>query len=67
MISGVQRERTKVVCCVTSDMVGNFRTTSCGDIKTLFLKHTLRRFMNFIKLVSSFNFFKARARGLLFG
>jgi hypothetical protein len=29
--------------------------------KKLFLKHHLRSFENFMKLVSSFNFFKARA------
>jgi hypothetical protein len=36
MISGLSRERTKVVCCVTSGMVGNFRTTLREDIKTVF-------------------------------
>jgi hypothetical protein len=63
MISGLSPERTEVVCCVTSGMVGNFRTASWGDIKTVFLKHPLRSFMNFMKRASSFDFFKTKARG----
>jgi hypothetical protein len=35
--------------------VGNFRTASRGDIKTVFLKHPLRSFM---KRASGFDFFK---------
>jgi hypothetical protein len=57
MISGLSPERTDVVCCVISGMVGNFHTASRVDIKTVFLKHPLRSFMNFMKRASSFDFF----------
>jgi hypothetical protein len=68
VISRLSRERTNVVCCVTSGMVGNFRTTSRIDIKIVFLKHSLRSFMNLLKLASSFDFSKLKLVELdLFG
>jgi hypothetical protein len=41
---------------VTNVMVNNFGATLRGGIKTVFLKHHLKRFENFMKLASSFSF-----------
>jgi hypothetical protein len=45
-------------------MVSNFCATLLESMKTMFLKHHLSSFENFMKLVSSFSFFKARASGV---
>lgn len=55
--------RHESICNVTNDMVSSFRATLLEDMKIVFLKHHLRSFKNFMKLISSFDFFKTRARG----
>jgi hypothetical protein len=56
------RKKHQSVDHVINGMVGNFCATSLGCMKTMFFKHHLRSLKFFMKLVTSFSFFKARAR-----
>jgi hypothetical protein len=59
----VSSEKIEAVCYITNGMVVNFCATSFECMKTTFLKHHVRSFGNFMKLASSFSFFKAKAPG----
>jgi hypothetical protein len=55
MISG-WRNIYESIGHVTNGMADNFYATSRGGMQTVFLEHSLMRFENFMKQISSFSF-----------